>query len=193
MNIKEFFLTKPSIKQISIVLATIIIIFIVSLAILYKINIDKIEINNKITEQILNTSIPYDYTTIAAKCNNNSSCLSILSSKNLHSIVLVEGPLLKDNKDKERVLNSINNAIFYYKGNKYLKIPNIYQENALSIKNKNLLKYKISVNEDYEKTTGMATIVNKLNKSLLFVCLAKSDIYQEQVAIDFLKEYIISD
>lgn len=170
-------------KKIVIILVVAIILCVVVVKVINHEVIDNTDVYNSITESIIGKTLPDGYTTIKAKETNSKGKIALLTSNNEHTVILVEGAPIKTEK---KMISIIENKLKLFDTIPDSKATVKKTENLL-VETNSLPRFNILIKNKEKQYKGIATFIHYKDKTVLFICLANDAVYNEAIAVDFLK------
>ena len=176
-------------------LVIIVLLLLVIVAILMNYRAEKsVQRNNIVTKEIIKMPIPDGYSTIKAYSSpDRHERIAILSGTNEYAVILVEGELLSSEADKNELLSKLQKYLQRYNTGKYINIAEITPENHITVNEIKYPKYRILLKSGKQVVKGILVFLNYRDRTVLFICFARNDLFNERTGIEFLKKIKLPD
>jgi len=186
------FINKINYKNVIIGFLLVVFVLFMFIGITSFLDIKKKEKNNLIAESITGKSLPVGFSAIKTsdpKNSKNMERVAFLLNQNSESVILIEGPRLKLERQKNEVISNLQNSLQKLTNKSYSNLVEIKQSNKLLVEGKAFASYEITITHKKQKTKGIAAFFDYRKRTLCFIYLANSPDYKIDTAIEFL-EYI---
>lgn len=145
--------------------------------------------NQKVTKEMIGTEIPQGYMPMVAMDmaeTGKDQKFSMLMGQNGHVVVLFSGPVITSSEDKAKFLENFQEGMS--KSQSSAQSADFEEDGNITLNGKKYPKYKVSTVSNGKETTGMAVVLDYPEKSLLFVCMAQSGLYNPAEGEKFLQQ-----
>lgn len=185
---------KPVIIGCSVIGVIVLIILLICGGLTFYGGSKYISGNSEMVKSMIGNETPKGYMPVMAldfaKQGGTSSSqngkMAMLMGPNGYFVMLVEAPPITSEADKEKIFEQFQQGLRNNQSTSGQEF-NLEPAGSETINGIEVPKYNITMVSEGEKLDGTAYFFEFTNKTLFFVCFAKSTVYNESVALDFAK------